>query len=185
MIVPAQQQFAEARRAALARMGAASTRPAVRLDRPASPKPTLDLIIRHKPTAVLSEGQIFIARIQWAAMASKMLRMEEQRNGTRAIKVQHIVKWVSDDLNIPLPALLSERRSINLVRARQLIMWLADKMTTASLPEMGRRIGGRDHTTCLHGIRKMQSIIDANELPEGFAEIIAKRMPNFHQEPTP
>lgn len=52
--------------------------------------------------------------------------------------------------------IVSQRRTKAVVQARQVVMYLAKTMTTRSLPEVGRRIGGRDHTTVLHGVRKIE-----------------------------
>jgi chromosomal replication initiator protein len=49
--------------------------------------------------------------------------------------------------------LLSARRSRDVVRPRQIAMFLAKALTSRSLPEIGRRFGGRDHTTVLHAVR--------------------------------
>lgn len=55
--------------------------------------------------------------------------------------------------------LKSQRRTGPVVRARQVAMYLAKKLTAASLPEIGRRFGGRDHTTVLHAVRKIEALI--------------------------
>ena len=54
---------------------------------------------------------------------------------------------------------LSSRRTANVVRPRQIAMYLAKTLTLRSLPEIGRRFGGRDHTTVLHAVRKIESLI--------------------------
>jgi chromosomal replication initiator protein len=55
--------------------------------------------------------------------------------------------------------LLSSRRNRSIVRPRQIGMYLAKSLTSRSLPEIGRRFGGRDHTTVLHAIRKVESLL--------------------------
>jgi chromosomal replication initiator protein len=54
---------------------------------------------------------------------------------------------------------LSSRRTANVVRPRQIAMYLAKTLTLRSLPEIGRRFGGRDHTTVLHAVRKIEGLI--------------------------
>jgi chromosomal replication initiator protein len=54
--------------------------------------------------------------------------------------------------------LLSSRRTANVVRPRQVAMYLAKVLTLRSLPEIGRRFGGRDHTTVLHAVRKIENL---------------------------
>ena len=58
---------------------------------------------------------------------------------------------------------LSARRTNDLVRPRQVAMYLAKTLTTRSLPEIGRRFGGRDHTTVLHAIRKIEALLPVDE----------------------
>jgi chromosomal replication initiator protein len=53
---------------------------------------------------------------------------------------------------------LSSRRTANVVRPRQVAMYLAKILTLRSLPEIGRRFGGRDHTTVLHAVRKIETL---------------------------
>jgi hypothetical protein len=60
-------------------------------------------------------------------------------------------------------ALLSERRTQSLSRPRQIAMFVARKVTGRSLPFIGLRMGGRDHTTILHGMRAVQSLIDSGD----------------------
>ena len=57
---------------------------------------------------------------------------------------------------------LSSRRTANVVRPRQVAMYLAKLLTLRSLPEIGRRFGGRDHTTVLHAVRKIEGLSNAD-----------------------
>ena len=60
--------------------------------------------------------------------------------------------------NVSRADLLSSRRTANVVRPRQVAMYLAKILTLRSLPEIGRRFGGRDHTTVLHAVRKIETL---------------------------
>jgi hypothetical protein len=79
-------------------------------------------------------------------------------------KVLVCLKAVSAHYNISRTELLSSRRAREVVRPRQVIYWLARRHTTASLPEIGRRLGGRDHTTVLHGIRLIEALRESDVL---------------------
>ena len=57
---------------------------------------------------------------------------------------------------------LSQRRTRTIVRPRQIIMYLAKTVTLKSLPEIGRRLGDRDHTTVLHGVRQIECLMKTN-----------------------
>jgi hypothetical protein len=61
--------------------------------------------------------------------------------------------------SVTITELRSQRRTKTVVRARQIAMYLAKTETGQSLPELGRRFGGRDHTTILHGVRKIEGLI--------------------------
>ena len=60
---------------------------------------------------------------------------------------------------VPISCLFAERRTKGIVKPRQIAMYLAKELTPRSLPDIGRRIGGRDHTTVLHGVRKVDALI--------------------------
>lgn len=74
--------------------------------------------------------------------------------------VSYIQSVVCLHYQLTLAQLLSERRHRNIVRPRQIAMYLAKTLTPRSLPEIGRRFGGRDHTTVLHAIRKVAALMD-------------------------
>ena len=74
-----------------------------------------------------------------------------------APKVEDIIRAVCHEFGVSKIDLIGCRRNREIVRPRQVAMYLAKKVTGRSLPEIGRRIGGRDHTTVLHGIRKIEA----------------------------
>ena len=79
------------------------------------------------------------------------------RNGEpKRVRVEDIQRVVARHYNVPRTDLLSNRRTRVIVRPRQVAMYLAKTMTPRSLPEIGRRFGGRDHTTVLHAVRKIE-----------------------------
>ncbi len=84
-------------------------------------------------------------------------------NQIRVITVDKIQNVVSNYFNIPLNEMLSQRRSRPLARPRQLAMYLAKKMTTRSLPEIGRRFANRDHTTVIHAVKTITRLSEQDE----------------------
>lgn len=76
----------------------------------------------------------------------------------RRVKVEEILKLVSNHYNVSRQDILSSRRTAVVVKPRQVAMYLAKILTLRSLPEIGRRFGGRDHTTVLHAVRKIESL---------------------------
>lgn len=80
----------------------------------------------------------------------------------RRVKIDDILRVVCKHYGIPRTDILSERRNRSIVWPRQIGMYLAKLLTARSLPEIGRRFGGRDHTTVLHAIRKIESQLADN-----------------------
>ena len=81
-------------------------------------------------------------------------------NQIRVITVDKIQNVVSNYFNIALSEMLSQRRSRPLARPRQIAMFLAKKMTTRSLPEIGRRFANRDHTTVIHAVKTITGYLN-------------------------
>jgi len=77
----------------------------------------------------------------------------------KRVRVEEILKLVSAHFNVTRADLLSARRTASVVRPRQIAMYLSKTLTLRSLPEIGRRFGGRDHTTVLHAVRKVESLV--------------------------
>lgn len=80
----------------------------------------------------------------------------------RRIKIEDILRIISRHYGVSKGDLLSERRHRSVVWPRQIGMYLAKQLTARSLPEIGRRFGGRDHTTVLHAIRKIEGEVTKN-----------------------
>ena len=96
-------------------------------------------------------------------LASMVLRdMQANPDGSR-IKIDDILKIVGRHYNVGRTDLLSPRRARSVVVPRQVGMYLAKKLTARSLPEIGRRFGGRDHSTVLHAVRKIEDQIKTDD----------------------
>lgn len=76
----------------------------------------------------------------------------------RKVTVDQIQKTVAEHFGLTQADLLSERRARAVARPRQAAMWIAKQITTRSLPDIGRRFGGRDHTTVLHAVRRIEAL---------------------------
>jgi chromosomal replication initiator protein len=76
----------------------------------------------------------------------------------RKVTVDQIQKIVAEHYNLKQADLISERRARAVARPRQVAMWLAKQVTVRSLPDIGRRFGGRDHTTVLHAVRRIDQL---------------------------
>jgi len=80
------------------------------------------------------------------------------RASDRKITIEEIQRKVSEHYNIRLSDLIGPKRVRNFARPRQVAMFLSKQMTNRSLPEIGRRFGGRDHTTVMHGVRRIEEL---------------------------
>ena len=80
------------------------------------------------------------------------------RSSERRVTVEEIQRKVAEHFNIRLSDMLGPKRTRTIARPRQIAMYLSKEMTSRSLPEIGRRFGGRDHTTILHGVRKVEEM---------------------------
>src|SRR6185436_4392802 len=77
----------------------------------------------------------------------------------RRVSIEDIQKHVAAHFNIKLAEMHSARRSRSIARPRQVAMYLSKKLTSKSLPEIGRKFGGKDHTTVIHAVRKIEELI--------------------------
>lgn len=98
-------------------------------------------------------------------LAGMVLREAVSQNGQDPgrIKIEDILKVVGRHYNVAKADLLSPRRARTVVVPRQVGMYLAKKLTSRSLPEIGRRFGGRDHSTVLHAVRKIDDQLRSDE----------------------
>jgi chromosomal replication initiator protein len=98
--------------------------------------------------------------------AQELLR-DLLRANDRRVTIEEIQKRVAEHFNIKLADMQSPRRARQVARPRQIAMFLAKQLTTRSLPEIGRKFGGRDHTTVMHAVKKVEELSTADS---GFAE---------------
>jgi chromosomal replication initiator protein len=92
-------------------------------------------------------------------MAEREMRDLIRPAEPRRVRIEDIQRVVARQYNVSRADLLSSRRTANVVRPRQVAMYLAKVLTLRSLPEIGRRFGGRDHTTVLHAVRKIEALV--------------------------
>ncbi len=89
------------------------------------------------------------------------------RANDRRVTIEEIQKRVAQHFNIRISDMHSARRARSVARPRQVAMYLAKQLTSRSLPEIGRKFGGRDHTTVMHAVKKVDELRDRDS---GFAE---------------
>ena len=91
--------------------------------------------------------------------AEEAIRDLVRNREPKRVKIEDIQKLVASRYNVSRSDILSERRTAAVVRPRQIAMYLSKVLTLRSLPEIGRRFGGRDHTTVLHAVRKIEKAL--------------------------
>ncbi len=96
-------------------------------------------------------------------MAARALRDLARPADSQPVRIDDILKVVGRHYNVAKADILSPRRARSIVIPRQIGMYLAKKLTPRSLPEIGRRFGGRDHSTVLHAVRKIDRELQKDE----------------------
>jgi chromosomal replication initiator protein len=100
---------------------------------------------------------ILVGRAITLEMAQDVLR-DLLRAHERRVTIEDIQKLVAEHYRIRIADMHSARRARAVARPRQVAMYLAKQLTPRSLPEIGRKFGGRDHTTVMHAIRKIEEL---------------------------
>jgi chromosomal replication initiator protein len=109
------------------------------------------------------------------AMAETAIRDLVRLREPKRVRIEDIQKLVAARYSVSRSDILSERRTAAVVKPRQIAMYLSKTLTLRSLPEIGRRFGGRDHTTVLHAVRKIEKAIEGDRALLDEVELL-KRM---------
>ena len=132
----------------------------------ACPLDVLEFLAR-KITSNVRELEGALTRVAaYATLTNKAITLEttravladQLRAHDRRITIDEIQRKTADYYGLKLADLLSPRRAREVARPRQVAMYLAKKLTPRSLPEIGRRFGGRDHTTVMHGVKRIEEL---------------------------
>jgi chromosomal replication initiator protein len=100
------------------------------------------------------------------------------KSNDRRITIEEIQKKVSDHFGLKVADLNSARRSRAIARPRQVAMYLSKKLTTKSLPEIGRKFGGKDHTTVIHAVKKIDELCGGDACFAEEVELLSKMLQN-------
>ena len=109
-------------------------------------------------------------------MAEREVRDLIRPQEPKRVKIEDIQRIVARQYNVSRADLLSSRRTANVVRPRQVAMYLAKTLTLRSLPEIGRRFGGRDHTTVLHAVRKIENLVGNDAMLADEIEVLKRQL---------
>lgn len=114
-------------------------------------------LIRVSAYASLTESNINME------LATDVLKDLIAEDSDKPITIDHILKEVSRFYSIPLDKLISPKRSHEIAHPRQIAMFLAHELTETSLPKIGDKLGGRDHTTVIYAIKKVSDLINKDK----------------------
>ncbi len=113
---------------------------------------------------------IFNRVVAFSKMSNRALNINDCKiilkdvyNSNKIVSIDRIQNVTSNFFSINLEDMLSQRRSRPLARPRQIAMYLAKKLTTRSLPEIGRKFANRDHTTVIHAVKTIDKISQTND----------------------
>ena len=98
------------------------------------------------------------------------------RASDRRTTIDQIQKKVAEHFNVKISDMHSARRSRTVARPRQIAMFLSKNLTTRSLPEIGRKFGGRDHTTVIHAIKKVKELVKNDSSLSEDIEILTRSL---------
>jgi chromosomal replication initiator protein len=102
------------------------------------------------------------------------------RSNDRRVTIEEIQRRVAEYYNVRLADMLSARRARAVARPRQVAMYLSKQLTTRSLPEIGRKFGGRDHTTVIHAVRKIDELCQSDSGIEEDVDLLRRMLEGGH-----
>ena len=100
------------------------------------------------------------------------------RANDRRVTIDEIQRKVAEHFNLKVAEMYSDRRARVVARPRQVAMYLAKQLTSRSLPEIGRKFGGRDHTTVMHAVKKVDELIALDQMFAEDVELLKRALAN-------
>ena len=141
--------------------------------------------LAHKITSNVRELEGALIRITaHAQLVGRSITLESAqdvlhdllRANDRRLTIDEIQKRVAEHFNIRLADMHSARRARAVARPRQVAMYLCKQLTPRSLPEIGRKFGGRDHTTVMHAVRKVEELLAADQAMAEDIELLRRML---------
>lgn len=148
------------------------------------PQEVLELLA-HKVTGSLREVEGALNRlVAYAQLTGEEINLEFAqatlgdvlRGGTKRITIDEIQRAVSAHYDLKPVDLVSARRAVVVARPRQIAMYLAKRLTTRSLPEIGRKFGGRDHSTVIHAVRRIEELRGSDHEIDGAVRSLIRQL---------
>ena len=109
-------------------------------------------------------------------LAKEILKNRISPNNKVNITIDYIMEIVADHFGIEKDAIASSRKTKDIALPRQVCMYLCKELTDHSFKEIGSTMGGRDHSTIIHGVKKIQTDIEVDESLKNTIEVIRKKI---------
>ena len=109
-------------------------------------------------------------------LAAEALKDMISPDDNRAVSPELIIEVVSEHFNVPVAELKGKKRNAEIVLPRQIVMYLCRTMTETGLQNIGKALGGRDHTTILHGIKTISADLEKNPSLQNTIDILKKKI---------
>ena len=138
-----------------------------------SPRELLGVLMKLATYADLT-GKPVTAEVAGEAIGSRSV------HGDRRVTIEEIQKKTAEFYKLELRELHSTRRARRVARPRQVAMFLARELTSRSLPDIGRRFGGRDHTTVLHACRRIEELCKSDPVFQQEVDFLRKVLGRQH-----
>ena len=150
----------------------------------AVPTDVLDLLADRISSSIRELEGAFNRVVAYAQLTGEQLDADfavatlgdSLRGQQRRVTIDEIQKLVSKHFELKPLDLVSARRSRSVARPRQIAMYLAKRLTTRSLPEIGRKFGGRDHSTVIHAVRKIEELRDQDREIDGAVRVLMRQL---------
>jgi chromosomal replication initiator protein len=150
----------------------------------ATPADVLDLLADRIGSSIRELEGAFNRVMAYAQLTGEKISVEfavatlgdSLRGAQRRVTIDEIQKLVSQHFELKPLDLVSARRARAVARPRQIAMYLAKRLTTRSLPEIGRKFGGRDHSTVIHAVRKIEQLRDQDREIDGAVRVLLRQL---------
>ena len=109
-------------------------------------------------------------------LAKEVLKDSISPNANNEITSQLIIQIVAEHFNIAATDLTSKKKSQNIVIPRQIVMYLCRELTEDSFSAIGQLLGGKDHSTVMHGYEKVVSLMDTNDQIKNAVDVLKKKL---------
>jgi chromosomal replication initiator protein len=148
------------------------------------PSDVLDLLATRISSSVRELEGALNRLVAYAQLNSEVVTIafaesvlgEALRGSQRRVTIDEIQKAVSSHFDVKQLDLVSQRRAVAIARPRQIAMYLAKRLTTRSLPEIGRKFGNRDHSTVIHAVRRIEELRGTDSEIDGAVRSLMRQL---------